>query len=55
MLEILLTEPLLTAFVWGVLYFLDAVSTNWYRDMYNILLSNYFVYQGGVEMNPNIV
>lgn len=55
MLEILINEPLFTAFVWGVLYFFDAVSTNWYRDAYKAFLSNYVVYQGGIEMNPNIV
>jgi len=52
MISFFVINPLLTACAWALLYFFDYSMTLWFSHLYRQWLSQYFIHEGGVEMNP---
>lgn len=52
MLDVLLSNSLLVACIWGVMYIFDFASTLWLAKAYQTTLNRYTIYEGGVELNP---
>jgi hypothetical protein len=54
MLDLLISNPWLVAVLWAALYVFDYASTLWLAGVYQTVLSEHVVYEGGVELNPNL-
>ncbi len=54
MLDWLVSQPLVLAAVWAVMYAFDYVSTLWLARVYETVLLKYVLYERGVELNPNL-
>ncbi len=53
MLDYLIGTPWLLAVLWAALYVFDYTSTVWLAGVYPTILSNYVLFERGVELNPN--
>jgi hypothetical protein len=52
MIQFLVANSIITAFIWAVMYIFDYAVTLWFARIYRQSLNKHFSYEGGVEMNP---